>query len=51
MKRIIQQSILIIDIILFWVGATSSFFFEWKYWSILVIIGWILSTSYPLWKK
>lgn len=51
MKRIIHQSILIIGIILFWVGAISDFFFEWKYWAYFVLIGWVLSTSYPLWKK
>lgn len=52
MKTInLQQLILILAIILFWIGVISGFYFKWPHWAILVLIGWIISITYPLWKK
>ena len=47
----LAQYLLILGIILFWAGALSGFIIQWKYWAILVLIGWIIALTYPLWKK
>lgn len=43
--------LLLSGIILFWIGALGGFFYEWKYWAFIAMIGWFLSIVLPIWKK